>query len=325
MKHPLRLFAFASLGTTALFGTLVIACGDDDTDLTPTPTLDSGQPDTSTADVVTPEEDAGADADASAPLTYEQVLTGVASEICGSIARCCFTGQNIPDGGPVDAAVYGDGAVYDAPKCQNQVRLSGFEFSSVGAGAADGGTVTVNEAKARECFDRLRVLSCSLPAAELATARAACFAALNGTLPSGSDCTGSLQCGTGQFCDPTKKDAGAGTGIQGTCQPLRAQGESCDVFNSGDDFTDSLSDEEACSTRGGGDTGLRCDTWQGVAGGYLPRNQWTCQPTLALDSECNSTVQCNGGICDEGNGDFVCRTPVEVLLLQCNNVVTPTP
>ncbi len=58
--------------------------------------------------------------------------------------------------------------------------------------------------------------------------------------------------------------------------------------------------EEACSYRGGGGTGLHCNSLD-VNGNYTAEATWTCSPVVAESEMCNSTVWCASGICDSGH------------------------
>lgn len=314
MKKQLRLFALAALVSSFALAGLVAACGDDTV-----VTIDGGTEAgaDSTADVYTP--DTGA-TDSGTPdvITVPDFVGQIENALCGSLARCCFGNADLADGGAVD------GGTYNGGRCLAAVKDLGFEFSSVGAQYIDGGTVVIDPTKATECATLLKGLACNLPASALRTARAACFAAFVGKHTAGQACIESIECPTGHLCDPTADG--------GTCQPLRGDGGSCAVYplpDGGDEIVNAVKNEEACSTRGGGDTNLHCLTYDPNSDAtappnyYLPRDQWKCVPNVGTDAPCNSTVWCADGICETREAAYVCKNPVEYFATQCAAVINP--
>jgi hypothetical protein len=314
MKSHLRLFAFAGFGSVAALAVLV-ACSDDDTVITGNDAgVDGGGglDDSS----VTPADASVRDALPDV-VTIPDFVAEIESAMCGSLARCCFGNAAITDGGVVDGGTY-SGRTYNGGKCLGIVRNLGFEFSAVGSEFVDGGTVKVDPAKARECRDKLTGLTCNMTGAELATIRASCFDAFLGNRPTGAKCTQSIECPKGSLCDPDG----------GTCAPLRGDGGSCNVYenvgDAGDLVIDSIKNEEACSSRGSGDTKLRCTTYDLNAPDYYrPRSQWVCQPQVDLNADCNSTVWCANGICDTTGGLYQCKSPVDYFANNCTAVLNP--
>ncbi|MBX3225444.1 MAG: hypothetical protein KF795_33370 [Labilithrix sp.] len=302
----LRVFAVTGLASMVGFAAFIAACGDDD--LIVTDGGPDGQADTApdgTAD------DGGTDAPSDARpdvVTVPDFVAEIEGALCGSLTRCCFGSATVPDGGAVD------GGTYNGGKCLGLVRNLGFEFSSVGAEYVDAGTVEIDSAKATACSNQLKALACNLTGQQLAATRKVCFEAFVGKRTAGQSCAQSIECQPGQLCDPDG----------GTCAPLRGDGGSCHVYVSDppNDIIDSVKDEEACSTRGSGDTKLRCASYDFDLGDYLPRAQWTCQPQVEFDAGCNSTVWCKDSVCDPFEG-YYCKSPVPYFDNYCPNVLDP--
>lgn len=348
MNTKLRFLALTAVGSMTAFAALLVACGDDD-DGIDVPSIDSGTPDRNVADTGS-DEDADADAgnvavpDAAAINTFRGQLE---TALCGSLARCCFGSSNFPDGGAVDAAVYDDGAYYNAGKCSALTRPLGFEGSTAGLDVADAGSVGINAAKAVDCISKLNALSCSLTGAELKAARAACYEAVVGLGAPGTPCTTQIECENGSFC--ANPDGGAGV-----CTKVVGAGGACNVFpytgtspTSVDDpaygaqQANAQANEVACSTRAGGDTGLHCNSYDPSLitaenlNGYRPQGEWRCVAGIANNDDgagCNSTVWCADGLCNsqpapgETGGEFVCRSPLDYFgsYQYCRNVVDNT-
>jgi hypothetical protein len=319
----LHLFAAGTWCFALIAGGVLVACGDDVLVNVSPDAGDSSVPDGALPPPPPPPTDAGSDAIAfdanSASITAATFAPAVAEAVCGSLTKCCFGSNNVPDGGAVD----GGGATgsWDKAACLSFYKDLGFEYSTVGALSSP--SVTVDPVKAEECLAKANALSCSLTGTELASARKACFEALVGTKAAGQACARSMECGKGLFCEPTKGDAGS---TAGTCKALRKTGESCDIVQTvpADDinpFNDAVSGEDACSWRGGGDTGLRCGSYSTGTGSYLSRDQWTCQPTVAVSGFCNTTVSCNNAICELP--DYICRSPIDYFKGACKLFVKP--
>lgn len=311
-----RLYLVTAALTTTTAAALLLACGDD---VDVSTDVDGGVPEagvdaTADADTGAPPADAGVDAPVIPVLDYAGL---VADGLCSSLTRCCFGDANLADGGAVDG---GDGTTrhYDAAQCRTLYRSLGFEYSNIGADQADAGVV-VDPVKAQACLDQVKALPCDLPGDKLEEVRASCFEAVVGQRKIGEPCHGSVECAKGAFCDVSGSDGGP----LGTCAALRGQGQSCGVVNTGNISTDSESAEEACSWRGGGDTNLRCASYEADGGAYIQDYaQWTCQPTVALGEICNTTVSCEKGICDIDQ-NYICASPVNYFGRICQAFTKP--
>lgn len=342
MHTKLRFFALAAIGSVAAFAGL-IACGDDD-DTGATPTVDSGTDTSTTKPDTGAVDDAGSDADAEPPDAAAVVAfrAQIDNALCGNLTKCCFNAPDLADGGVVT------GGNYNAALCRASVDPLGFEASNVGIDAVDQTKLSVDQAKVVDCISKLNALTCDLPGAELTAARTACFNAIVGTTPIGSPCTASIACANGSYCKPAAQDGGAS--LAGTCTALAGENGPCGTFPySGPVGTDAeianaKKSEEACSTRGGGDTGLHCNSYDptlvsdptiqpGQPGynpnGYRPRADWKCVKTETIGTDCNSTVWCTDGICDpsdpnEVSDAFTCKTPLQYWQTSgaCRAVVT---
>ena len=298
MKH-LRLFFFVSTTALGLAGALV-ACGDGDTVITDDAGTDAAPPDVTQPDGSDGADaaDSGADVIVDAGLKVETYAEQIADTICNALTRCCFGNANVPEGGTVDAGDAGAGT-FDRGECLNLYSRLGFESSNFGLAIAQG-NVVVNQAKGAECIAKINGMMCDLTGASLKEIRSACFLALEGQLKNGDACRTSLECSAGLFCLPGDGGAGDG-GVVGTCEPLRTAGQNCSIQDTGDPAVDSTTSEIACSWRGGGDTNLRCASYDAVTGAYKEdRSQWTCEPAVANGAICNTTVSCADGICDPG-------------------------
>jgi hypothetical protein len=322
MKRQLRFFAFAGVVSSGALAAIVAACGGDDTIVTNTG-LDSG----TDAGTPTPPEDTGAPFDAGIPdalpdhFEIPDFVSLIESTMCSALTKCCFGNANMPDGGIIDGGPF-SGKAYSGLRCLDAVKDLGFEFSAVGSDLVDGGTVLVSAPAANDCIAKLNALTCNLTGSELQAIRASCFAAFDGQRDAGAPCVASIQCPLGAFCDMGPGGGGPDSG-PGTCTPLRADGGSCGVFHDvnglNDNVTDSIKDEEACSTRGSGDTHLRCQSYDFGINDYPDAASWICQPTIANGEPCNSTVWCASGICDPN--DFICKSPLDYFAANCSSVV----
>jgi hypothetical protein len=316
----LHLFAIASVSATFLTGVLV-ACSSDDT-VVSSPDAgglpDANEPDTAqppvgdaATDAPQPEVDAGFNVD-----TYSDKI---ADTLCNALTRCCYGDSNVPDDGGVDGGAAGSGA-FERSACLHIYDAIGFENSNAGVNSTKE-NIVVNQAKANECLANINTLACSLDGAGLKTIRASCFAALEGQLKQGDGCKTSLECGAGLFCDPGLDGGGAAdAGIRGACAPLRGEGGNCSIVDTGNPAADSYVGEEACSSRGGGDTNLRCDSYYdgdmpaddgpiGNPDGYRDdRSTWKCRAQVDNDHICNTSVSCANGICNPSVG-YYCESP----------------
>jgi hypothetical protein len=208
-----------------------------------------------------------------APLTMGEYVEIVANVLCDHIAECCYGAANPPGGG---------GGGFDRERCLGVYRSVGWDGTLYGAG----GRVTLDQAAAVSCITKLDALTCDpLLTTTDSDARATCFASLVGTVANGGECATSAECLSGHFCHT------------GVCEPLRTIGGTCSIVDTGVPDIDMNYAEEACSYKGNGQTGLRCDSYDFVAGEYRPRSEWTCQPQVALGEGCNVTSWCSNGLC----------------------------
>lgn len=330
MKN-MRFFLLASISSLSCAAIFLAACSDDDTAVTVNPP-DGGQSETGGktdsggetdgGDEPDAKADANVDANVDAGLKLDTFADTVANALCNTLTKCCFGNANVADGGAVD------GGTFNRGRCVDIYSDLGFENSLLGNTPVTLGNVTLDQAKGADCLAKLNALSCSLTGAELKTARAACFGALSGKVAANQPCRASLECAPGHFClpdaDAGAADAGlpdAGTAVIGKCAPLRGAGGNCSIVDTtggcagGDTqcvYDNSINDsnvaEEACSYRGGGDTVLRCSSYDAVNDVYRARGDWKCEAPVANESGCNSTVWCADGICDPTAG-FLCKSP----------------
>jgi hypothetical protein len=241
----------------------------------------------------------------------------IGNAVCNALTRCCFNDNDVAEGEPVNGAA-GSGK-FNREKCVNTYSNLGFEGSHAGILAIDRTNVQVNQAKTAACIAKINTLACNLDGAALKDIRATCFDALEGQLVNNDPCKHSVECKKGLFCLQRKGEA------TGTCVPLRTEGQTCgDVVNTGDDPSDSLAAEVACSSRGGGDTGLMCESY--VWEYKTDRSQWLCKPARANGLVCNTSVSCASGICDPGDNldKYICEPTLAYFTKPaCKAFITP--
>lgn len=295
MRNALRLVL--AVGGASIFGAAcLLACSDDtsvDTTVKEAGTGDGGGIDSPV------ETDGGADT--APPFDGGFVLdtfdTLLATEICKSLARCCYGTPTPADGGA-------DGGTFDMAKCVANLEPFGFQGSNlgVGLGLRDAGNVTIDQVSADSCISKIKALSCDLPGTEYTAARAACFGVYSGKLADGASCKGSAECKRTSFCKGLVGDGGAG-GAAGTCTAIQPVGGGCG------DNPNSLSEfEEACSYRAGGDTGNFCKfNDNGGAPPDLAPADWKCAAAGAVGDPCVSSTWCKDSICDPDTSK--CKTP----------------
>jgi hypothetical protein len=335
----LRLYVFASSSLILSAASVLAACSDDDVAATIPPDggggTDGGGTDSSKVDGSDTEDggkDSGPDSAFDAGLKADTFAATIANSLCNTLTKCCFGNANVADGGAVD------GGTFDRGRCVDIYSDLGFENSLLGAEALTKGNVALDQAKGADCLAKISALSCSLTGADLKATRAACYAAIIGKVAAGQPCRASMECAPGNFCLPDADagagDGGAGSTVIGKCAALRGNGGDCSIVDTTADCADpqctydrSVNDsnvaEEACSYRGGGDTGLRCSSYDPGTDTYNARNLWKCTATVANESGCNSTVWCSDGICDPTNA-YVCKSPVNYFTpASCNSFVIP--
>lgn len=317
MKN-LRLFALLGSSLLVSSALILVACSDDDTAVTVTPP--DGSTETSTPDVSRPDSDTEedgstkTDAGTDSGINVQNWSRVIGEEFCDYLTKCCYGQANVSDGGALDG-----GGTFNRGKCVGTAGEFGFEGSNIDEDTIALGKVKVDQAKAKECLDKIGALPCSVTGAQLKAARAACFGALTGTVANGQDCRSSLECAPGHFCNPSSPEAGppdGGVGIIGKCAPLRGSAGLCNLYLTDDEINDSLRAEEACSYRGSADTNLRCDSWNPDAGVYNARDDWKCAPTVANGEGCNSSAWCSDGICEpdpDAGFYYRCVSPAAVI------------
>ncbi len=262
-------------------------------DASPDAALDTTVPDGSTdgsndgatdASVEDTRLDAAADGSSDGSSEASSVLSAleafpsqVATAICQQFATCCF--------GSADAGQF------DMPLCLSQVLPTGFHGTTVGAFAVvDSGLLTFDSTHAQACLQDIATIGCTVTAAQSLAATNDCYAAISGTLASGSPCTQPIVCAGSQYC----RLPGDG-GTTGVCTPLSGDGGSCDYGTFG-------VSEYVCSPRSSGIGGLRCVN-EDTATPYelFDASTWTCGPTLGVDAACNYGIDCVTQICDTSN------------------------
>jgi hypothetical protein len=62
--------------------------------------------------------------------------------------------------------------------------------------------------------------------------------------------------------------------------------------------------DQGCSTRGGGDTQLYCNTYVDISTSFdlADASAWTCQPAQPAGSDCVLDTWCSTGPCDPDTG-----------------------
>jgi hypothetical protein len=312
----MKKYRFLAASTAVLIGALGVlaACSDDDTDVTPPAGEDGGadaKPD-ATADG-NPGLDAAGDSAVDAPafdagLVLQKFPGQVADGFCRSYARCCFNNADTEAGAPVD------GGKYNQPACLNTYGTLGFESSNVDTALIDGGNVALDQKAAADCLAKLGTLSCgAVTAVEFQTARATCFAAMQGKVAQGQPCKGSIECGTTAFCKPS-----ADGGATGVCEPLRGLGASC-----GDFTNDPVRAEEACSYRVSGKPDLHCETYDFVANQFKAPADWKCVAGAPNGTgRCIYSNWCSSGLCSPST--LTCEAPLTYFDAKvCKFYVTP--
>jgi hypothetical protein len=233
--------------------------------------------DATVVDTYAPDANAALDAgpDQSAMLAFP---VQVATALCQQLLGCCF-----PDGGT-------DGS-FDLNACVADNTPTGYANSNVGQDLLRGGNVAFDAATAQACLADLNGLGCTLTTGTQQSAVTDCFGAFSGTLEAGARCQGSIECGSGMFCDPA--DGGDG----GTCTGLRTAGQPCGDFGM-TTGSEVIASAQICSYRGSGNTGLTCVAQDPNTGELLP--SWVCGTQYALGAGCNWNVDCASELCDPG-------------------------
>ena len=295
MRNVLRLAV--ALSAASIFGAaLLLACSDDtsvnaSTDGGTIPVPDGGGSDSPSA------VDAGPDT--SPPFdggfvvsTFDGVLV---TELCKTLARCCY-GTTMPAEGGAD------GGTFDTAACQTAYGMIGFEGSNADIQLRDGGNVVLDQVSADSCIKKIQAMTCNLPGSEFKAIRTACFGAYTGTVATGGACKASVECHQGFFCKINDADAGTGA-----CTAIRAANGAC-----GD--SDPNRADEACSYRAGGDTGNFCKFGDVATGTLLDAGDWKCTPSLAVGSDCATSLWCDQSLCSDLS---TCESPEMYFATSC--------
>lgn len=307
MRNTFRLAL--ALGAATTFGAaLLLACSDDTSVSTTTDAgTDGGGVDAPRGDTSTLPDSGGPDT--SPPIeagpsyslaTFDTVL---ATELCKSLARCCY-GSSMPAEGGVN-----DGGTFDLNACVNDFKDNGFQGSALGSAFRDSGTVTLDQASADDCVNKVKAIKCDLPGPDFVAARAACFGVYSGKLGAGQTCKGHVECQPGFFC------LGQVDGGTGKCTAVSALNGPCG--QNPDSFTEY---EEACSYRAGGGSGNYCHwTDDPAVGTPLAASAWKCVPAAGAGSKCASSTWCKDAICDPDT--LRCTSPDKLFAPQCTKFV----
>ncbi len=323
MKN-LRLIGFTSVALIASCAAILGACSSEDT-MVSASTDGGGRPEGSTADTGTADtgtDGGGTDASTDSPiadgptdspspdagLTLLKFADQVADAMCSTLSRCCYGDANLDGGAPVDG-----GGTFDRAHCISLFTASGFEGSLKGFGGL-AGKASLDQTSGADCLQKLSALTCNLAETEFDAARTACFAALRGTQAAAQPCSASIDCAPGNFCD-------APGGGAGTCAALRAVGDGCATFNTGNQNTDLALADNVCSYRASGTPKLFCDSID-FAAGVKPTTDWKCAAALPNGSNCANSLWCNAGICDPDTN--ICTSPEGYFPMSfCSTFVKP--
>lgn len=296
----LRFIALTTVSSISIAALALIACSSDDT-IVPI-TGEGGTIDSPTND------DSGSDGGTDAPVdvfdggfVQKDFDTRIAESVCRSLARCCF-GSATPDAGSLDG-----GNSFDMTKCISTYRPLGFDRSNQDITVADSGALVIDQQKAQDCVNGIEAITCNASAAGFRGLRQTCFDAVQGKGDVGSPCNFPIECKKGSFCKAN--DATAAPGTAGTCTELRATDGNC-----GDINNDPLRADEACTTRGGGDTNRFCQIYDDFdQGTLLAPADWKCKDGVANGLQCALDTWCKDGICNpNGSTPYTCVDTLEV-------------
>ncbi len=300
MKNHLRLIVLlggASLVSGAAF---LVACSDD-TSVTTDAGTDGG-PDAKSDGPASSDgsTDGGADSSFDGGFVLETFDNQMATELCKSLARCCYGSTAPADGGI-------DGGSFDLAACETQYGRIGFEGSNL-ATLRDGGNVNLDQVQADLCITRIKAASCNLSGTEFGQIRDACFSVYTGKLGASAACKGSSECQTGFFCKGSTSDGGSGV-----CTAIRAVNGPC-----GDFTDDPVFGDEACSYRRGGAPANYCKFYDFDAGAYLDAGDWKCTAPGAVGTICATSLWCDKSLCDVNSS---CTTPEKYFDQRCTSFV----
>jgi hypothetical protein len=211
----------------------------------------------------------------------------VSNALCARVSSCCNAAS--------------PGYTLSSSKCHAIYDQFGFEATARGIQTANAANVSINGSVKDACIQKItnNAADCSITSVEVKAAITDCLGAVVGLLPAGAACTSSLECAGANAC--IQDAAGSGT-----CQALRAVGQSCEVlYKTGSDVfkRDNLA-QDLCSKRGGGQSGLFCDAYDPVLGVHRDESTWTCKTAHGAGGACNTDTYCSSFVCDPAT--FTC-------------------
>lgn len=302
MRNRLRLFVLMGGASMALGALFLVACSDD-TSVDVTPKADAGPDSPATDSSVVDPDGSKPDSGFDGGFQLETFDDVVATELCKSLARCCY-GSATPDAGGAD------GGTFDLAACRTKYGKLGFEGSNIDVPVTDAGTIALDQVKADTCITKIKAMSCTLAGPEYESIASACFAAYAGRLGANAPCRASIECTSGSFCKGADNDGGTGT-----CSPIRAIGESC-----GDFTTDPAIAAESCSYRRGGQPGNFCKFYDFTPpGAFIDSADWKCTAPLAVGGDCANSFWCDQSTCQNS----VCATPDNYFGQSCEAFLVP--
>ncbi len=306
MRNQFRLVALFG-GATLFAGVtaaMLVACTGDDTVVgldasTPDggPGADSGKEKDAAVEAASEDgglTDAGVDgADASADGGFDVLSFDVrlATQLCESLARCCYGNSTPADGGA-------DGGTFDQAACIAKYTPLGWESSNADSALKTKGKIAIDRQAGDSCLAKAKAMSCNLPGTEFKAIRDACFGVYVGLVEPGGNCTQSIECKPDNFCKQAS-DGGVGPGVCTALVPLEG---SCGNVTAKD------RSDEVCSYRAGATNSAFCETYSPADGLPIPVGQQKCKAARPLGAPCQFSIWCNNGICPETE-PYVCKSP----------------
>ena len=295
----LRLLVLSTLATLPVASALLVACSSSDTVITTSTEAGVTDAGTDTSPVVDASTDTGPDV-FDGGFKQGNYDLAIATAMCRSLARCCYGTPTPADGGV-------DGGSFDMMQCVATYRQRGFDNSNQDVWGADAAAFKIDQQKTQDCVNGIEALTCNATAAGFRGLRATCFGAVEGKGAVGDACQYAVECKSGHFCKASDPDAGPGS--PGVCTALRATGESC-----GDINNDPTRADEACTTRGSGDTNRFCQIYSDFATGtLLDRTNWQCNNSVVIGQQCSLDSWCSDGVCNPNPPNtYTCAGALEV-------------
>lgn len=169
------------------------------------------------------------------------------------------------------------GAMPDSRTCMADYLGTRSQWFANLEAALAAGRLTLDQAKANECFGLLRGYSCAVSTSpsDFRLNQQVCDRVFLGSVATGGTCIEDLECAAG-FCQPASACDAALACCPGTCRPRGPAGATCDRDR-------------------------QCTVDATCLGG-------TCQPPSALGGPCSSTANCLQGVCSV-NGLCVAPSP----------------